>query len=208
MRREKKICIFILIACLSVLFKVMASSATAYYQGKKYVQTAQYALAIDAFSISIRWYAPLNPWIEKSCDELFVLAKDLEIRGNEKLSTKAYAELRYALSSVRGFYFPYFKYADEASQAYVRLKNKKINTYKQRTLSEKKLIELYQLERSQKTLYFFAFAVSFLLWLFFIFKWITKGFTKDGVLIFKDALPSLLMQFICLGVWLWLLKLL
>ena len=74
------------------------ASFDAYRNGEIYFAQGKWIKAITYFDRSMHWYAPLNPYVEKSAQRLWELGERAERHGDLTLALIAYRTVR------RGFY--------------------------------------------------------------------------------------------------------
>ncbi len=100
------ILIVIALMILSVWTKAIISSWKDFSRGKDFFTDKQYIRAITFFDRSMHWYAPFNPYIEKSAEYLWKIG-NLPDQGDEgELNLIALESIRNSFYSVRSFYSP------------------------------------------------------------------------------------------------------
>jgi hypothetical protein len=81
-------------------------SAEAYRKGKESLQQGQVMQAITFFDRAIHWYAPFNPYVEKSAQRLWELGEDSEKRGEHTLALAALTSLKSGYVAAAGLFTP------------------------------------------------------------------------------------------------------
>jgi hypothetical protein len=100
--------ILIVIGILFVAVWVVAfiGSMNNFNTGKEYFHDRQYIRAITFFDRSMHWYAPFNPYIERSSEYLWEISEQAKEVNDEKLSFIAIETIRNSFYSTRSFYSP------------------------------------------------------------------------------------------------------
>jgi hypothetical protein len=81
-------------------------SAEAYRQGEESLQQNRWTQAITYFDRAIHWYAPFNPYIEKSAQKLWNLSAELEREGDHTLAVAALTSLKSGYVAASGLFTP------------------------------------------------------------------------------------------------------
>jgi hypothetical protein len=97
---------------LGLLFFILAAARVVYSSRDEYLRAGRYLAlghieqAIVHYRRAARWYAPGNPYVEKSIHRLWELGKLAERRGNPTVALTAYRSIRGAILGTRSFYTP------------------------------------------------------------------------------------------------------
>ena len=110
-QRPFKSIIFIAVGlCLLVLALVWARaffvSMRAYHRGEGYLKRQQYVKAITFFDRAIHWYAPFNPYVNKSARRLWEISALAERQGDMPLALIATRTIRRGFLAARSFFTP------------------------------------------------------------------------------------------------------
>jgi hypothetical protein len=96
--------------CLLVLALIWTRaffvSMHAYHQGEEYLRKQQYVRAVTFFDRAIHWYAPLNPYVNKSAQRLWEIGTLAEQQGDIPLALMATRTIRRGLLAARSFFTP------------------------------------------------------------------------------------------------------
>ncbi|MBI4975246.1 hypothetical protein HZC20_01080 [Candidatus Peregrinibacteria bacterium] len=105
----------IIIGLIMMIFlKVYFNSMWEYQQGEGFLVKKDYENAVTHYERSIKWYTPLNKYVNKSIDRLWEIGNILQNENNDKLALEAYISLRGSLYAVRSFYTPHKKWIEMA----------------------------------------------------------------------------------------------
>jgi hypothetical protein len=94
------------IALIMLWVRALYGSIQAYHQGEAYLRANQYIRAITFFDRSIRWYAPLNPYVRQSAQQLWKIGLKAEQQGDVRLALIATRTMRRGFYAARSFYTP------------------------------------------------------------------------------------------------------
>lgn len=81
-------------------------SAEAYRQGEESLRQGRVMQAITYFDRAIHWYAPFNPYIERSAQMLWNLSETAEKSGDYTLAYAALTSLKSGYAAAAGFFTP------------------------------------------------------------------------------------------------------
>lgn len=103
--------IILIFAILAILFiavwtRAFISSMKDFSRGEELFYDKQYIRAITFFDRSMHWYAPFNPYIERSAEYLWEISEQGENIKDEKLSLIALETIRNSFYGTRSFYSP------------------------------------------------------------------------------------------------------
>jgi hypothetical protein len=79
---------------------------TQYTRGENALAARDQINAISGFESAIHMYTPLSPLVEKSAKRLWIIGRDLELRGDTEKALIAYRALRSAFYSTHGLIKP------------------------------------------------------------------------------------------------------
>ena len=96
----------IVIFLVMVWASVFYGSMRAYQKGESCLKKGQYIKAITFFDRSIHWYAPFNPYIQRSAERLWEISKNARLNGDNLLSLIAVRTIKRGFLSARNFYTP------------------------------------------------------------------------------------------------------
>jgi len=91
---------------LLVWVKAFWCSAVDFRSGQEYLAQEDYTRAITFFDRSMRWYAPLNPYVNRSAERLLEIALLAERNGDIQLALTALRTVRQGFYSSQSFYTP------------------------------------------------------------------------------------------------------
>lgn len=77
-----------------------------YSKGNEAIAQGDIMGAISAYEASLHMYTPLGPFVGKSAEKLWALARDLELKGDTAKALIAYRSLRSSFYAVRSLYSP------------------------------------------------------------------------------------------------------
>lgn len=77
-----------------------------YRRGEKALAARDHINAIAGYESAIHMYTPFSPFIEKSARRLWIIGRDLELRGETERALIAYRALRSAFYSTHGLIHP------------------------------------------------------------------------------------------------------
>jgi hypothetical protein len=93
--KATSICVLLLLVLWS---RVFYGSMEDYNKGEALLKENQTIRAITYFDRSLHWYAPLNPYVERSAKRLWEIGEQAEKAGDKRLALIAYESIR------NGFY--------------------------------------------------------------------------------------------------------
>lgn len=91
---------------LSVWVKAFWCSAADFRSAQTYLADKHYTRAITFFDRSMRWYAPLNPYVHRSAQQLWEIAGLCKQRGDIRLALVALHTIRQGFYASRSFFTP------------------------------------------------------------------------------------------------------
>jgi hypothetical protein len=77
-----------------------------YQRGEKALAAHDQVNAIAGFESAIHMYTPISPLVERSASRLWVIGRDLELRGDHEKALVAFRALRSAFYSAHGLTRP------------------------------------------------------------------------------------------------------
>jgi len=136
--------IFLLLAIMfiAVWTKAFIGSKINFKEGEEYFNDQQYIKAITFFDRSMHWYAPFNPYIDKSAEYLWQISEQAEQSNDTRLSIFAIETIRNSHYSSRSFYSPgvdWIKRCDNKIQDIIENQNTKIFKVKDEFKSQDKI---------------------------------------------------------------------
>jgi len=96
----------IVIFLIMVWARVLYGSMQAYQKGELSLQEGQYIRAITFLDRSMHWYAPLNPYVQRSAQRLWKISKHAQKDGDIRLSLIAVRTIKRGFLGARSFYAP------------------------------------------------------------------------------------------------------
>lgn len=102
-----------IIALASIILFAAATQFRQWSQfnrGEKALVAGDQINAIAAFESAIHMYTPFSPLVERAAARLWIIGRDLEIRGNSDKALIAYRALRSAFYSTHGLFRPGMKW--------------------------------------------------------------------------------------------------
>ncbi len=105
--------LLIVVILLMVLLRVYAGSASEYRKAKEALSSGDTISAINHYGRSIKWYAPLSPWVKHSIDELWEIGKS-SYADDPDGAVYAIRILRSSLYAARGPFTPFKSRIEEA----------------------------------------------------------------------------------------------
>jgi len=106
----------IVILFIAVWTRVFIGSMRDCARGEAFFHDGQYIKAITFFDRSMHWYAPLNPYIERSADYLWEISNRAEETNDSRLSMIALETIRNSFYSVRSFYSPGIQWIEQCKK--------------------------------------------------------------------------------------------
>ncbi len=96
--------LFIMVLIISLWLKVYISSMKDYHRAVVCYSNNQNIRAVNYLDRSMHWYAPLNPYVDRSADMLLNISKQAEKNGDIKLSFIALNSIKNSLYSTRSIF--------------------------------------------------------------------------------------------------------
>jgi hypothetical protein len=90
-----------------VLARVYIGSASEYRRAVEAQEIGDLISAVNHYGHSIKWYAPLSPWVKRSLGELWEIGEDSYEQGDLDTAIFAVTTLRSSLYSSRGPFTPF-----------------------------------------------------------------------------------------------------
>ena len=91
---------------IMVWARVFYGSMQAYQMGESYIKKGQHIQATTFLDRSMHWYAPLNPYVQRSAQRLWEIGKHAQKNGDIRLSLIAVRTIKRGFLSARSFYAP------------------------------------------------------------------------------------------------------
>ncbi|MBN1572460.1 MAG: hypothetical protein JW984_04605 [Deltaproteobacteria bacterium] len=98
---------------LMVLLRVYMGSAAEYKRANEALKSGDKVSAINHYGRSIKWYAPLSPWVKRSIEELWEIGEGSYAYDTEE-AVYAVSILRSSLYAARGPFTPFKSRIEEA----------------------------------------------------------------------------------------------
>ncbi|HJX35111.1 MAG TPA: hypothetical protein VJ373_08045 [Desulfatiglandales bacterium] len=127
---------------IAIWTRAFIASMKNYAQGEVFFLDKQYVKAITFFDRSMHWYAPFNPYIDRSAEYLWKISGQAEQGNDERLCLFAIETIRNSLYSSRSFYSPgvdWIKRCDNKIQDIIENQNTKIFKVKDEFKSQDKI---------------------------------------------------------------------
>lgn len=105
----------IVIILLMVLLRVYVGSAAEYRRAAEALKSGDRISAINHYGRSIKWYAPLSPWVKRSIDDLWEIGESTYADDPEE-AVYAVRILRSSLYAARGPFTPFKSRIEEADR--------------------------------------------------------------------------------------------
>jgi len=86
--------------------RVFYGSMRAYQEGELYLNSDRYIKAITFFDRSMHWYAPLNPYVQRSAQRLWEIGKHAQKNGDIRLALISARTIRRGFIAARSLYTP------------------------------------------------------------------------------------------------------
>lgn len=108
------------VLCLIVLglffvwIRAYFGSMKAFHKGEEYLRGKNNIRAITFFDRSIHWYAPFNPYVQKSAQRLWDIGERAQEVGDIKLALIAFRTIRRGFHSASSFYAPGKKWIERS----------------------------------------------------------------------------------------------
>jgi hypothetical protein len=109
---NRQLKIFFVAAVLIGIFMILVwarvfyGSMQAYQMGESYIKKGQHIKAITFFDRSIHWYAPFNPYVQRSAKRLWEIGKHAQINGDIRLALIAARTIRRGFIAARSLNTP------------------------------------------------------------------------------------------------------
>jgi hypothetical protein len=94
------------ILLMMVWVRAFIGSMRAWEQGEALLQQKKYVRAVTFFDRSIHWYAPFNPYVEKSARRLWEIGSRAEREGDVMLALIAFRSIRRGFYGIESVYSP------------------------------------------------------------------------------------------------------
>ena len=91
---------------VAVWVRVYWGGCASYRTGMMHLEKDASIRAVTYFDRAIHWYAPFNPWVEKSARRLWEIGQEAEKEGDTKLALIAYRTIRRGFYAARSVYQP------------------------------------------------------------------------------------------------------
>lgn len=98
--------VLVVFLLLMVWARVFYGSMRAYQEGEIYFNSDRYIKAITFFDRSMHWYAPFNPYVQRSAQRLWEIGKHAQKSGDIRLALIAARTIRRGFIAARSFYTP------------------------------------------------------------------------------------------------------
>ncbi len=104
----------IVVFLLMVLVRVYVGSASEYYKANEALKLDDKISAISHYGKSIKWYAPLSPWVKRSIEKLWEIGENSE--KDDPTGILAIRILRSSLYAARGPFTPFKSKIERADE--------------------------------------------------------------------------------------------
>jgi hypothetical protein len=98
--------VLVTLLLIMVWARVFYGSMRAYQEGELYLNSDRYIKAITFFDRSMHWYAPLNPYVQRSAQRLWEIGKHAQKNGDIRLALIAARTIRRGFIAARSSYTP------------------------------------------------------------------------------------------------------
>ncbi len=109
------------VVVLMVWARVLFGSAGAFYKGEESLRANRRVQAITYFDRALHWYAPLNPYVERSAERLWALSEMAEKDGDAELALAALNSLRSGFKAAEGLFSPGRQWIEDCEEQMQRL---------------------------------------------------------------------------------------
>jgi len=106
---------FVVVLLIMVLGRVYVGSVVEYNRALEATRANDEISAIIHHGRAIKWYAPLNPWVEGSAEALWEIGESAAERGDMKTAIFAMETLRSSLHAARGPFTPMTDWIDRSN---------------------------------------------------------------------------------------------
>ncbi len=126
--RQKGFRVIIKAASVAVLLllilwvRVFFGSMQDYKTGETLLKENQTIRAITYFDRSLHWYAPLNPYVERSAKQLWAIGEKAEKEGDNRMARIAFESIRNAGYGTRHVFTLGHKWVDKAESRIKKLR--------------------------------------------------------------------------------------
>ena len=86
--------------------RIYVGSRQAYGKGMHFLESRETVRAITYFDRSLHWYAPLNPYVEKSAKRLWEIGNHAQDQGDTKMALIAFQSIRQGFYAARSLWTP------------------------------------------------------------------------------------------------------
>ena len=86
--------------------RVYVGSRQAYGKGMGFLERRETVRAITYFDRSLHWYAPLNPYVERSAQRLWEIGTRAQEQGDTKMALIAFQSIRQGFYAARSLWTP------------------------------------------------------------------------------------------------------
>jgi len=106
---------FVVLLLVMVLGRVYIGSIVEYNRAFEATRANDEISAIIHHGRAIKWYAPLNPWVEGSAEALWEIGESAARRGDMETAIFAIETLRSSLHAARGPFTPMTEWIDRSN---------------------------------------------------------------------------------------------
>ncbi len=99
-----------------IYWRVIDSSKTEFALGERALVHHRHQDAVAHYRRSVRWYAPFNPYVQRSLDRLERIGKQAEKNHQPLDALDAYRAIRAGINSTRSTYTPHADYLARANK--------------------------------------------------------------------------------------------
>jgi len=125
LKRAGQVAAVFLVVLLILWIRVFYGSMQDYKTGETLLKENQTIRAITYFDRSLHWYAPLNPYVERSAERLWEIGQKAEKEGDRRMARIAFESIRNACYGTSHIFTPGEEWIDKAESRIKKLEGEK-----------------------------------------------------------------------------------
>ncbi len=203
MKRLSKIGLFVTLAFLIIVGRVLYESHTEYIKGVTQERTGKVEEAIAHYDRAVHWYTPGNLYNRKAIEALWSIGQRSE-EENRKLALLAYDAMRGSIHAIRSFYWPYRQWLSKVNGRIAELRareqvkeNPAIKFQTALAFHEQALM----LNERPEMKWVLLVEVGFLGWMGSVLGLIWRGFDREGRMFLKPSMPWMMGIVLFFSLW-------
>lgn len=198
--------VFILLFLSIVGVRVFYLQRSHFFTAEKHFGESNWKLAIREYDMSMHFYIPWSPYIQRSAERLWQIGEMFEKEGRFDWANIAYSSIRSSFYTSRSLYTPGKNWVDRCDDKIADLNVKILvgegSIKPEETDSErKKFLYVMKVDRAPAPLWSILVELGFLGWIGSVLFIIFKGFDNNGVIKKRTAFYGILSFLLTFTVW-------